>query len=665
MKNTKMATKLGLGFCALLCIMIALGGVAIAIMRMVAAHSRMMAQSYVPETVLSTALERNAWQTMYNMRAYALCEDPQLLAAGRTAFNDVLASIRELGEIAGTSPDRTTLRDSVRRIKALADEYDHLISETEGEVATIARTRQMLDEAAATYMTNCLLYVADQQSNFLAEIDAGLAPELFKQRVTKLARMNAVIQGGDAIRLGTHKFQALRNPEYLDQALAGFPAVETNLESLLAMTTRDENKVQIARIQEAARSYRTAMEDLRSAWLEREALGIRRNAVGNSVLEAARAGADVGVQHVVDGARNAVQRLSLAQPVLYGGLAVALLVSLLVTSRLGRSITVPLLQGVEHARQMAAGNFTQVMNVTRRDELGILADALNSTSEQLRKQIAEIQGAVGVLATSASEISVSVTQVAAGSTETAAAVSETTATVEEVKQTSRLASETARSVTDAAAHAAEISLAGRKATEETMLRMGDIRQQMGAIADSIVRLSEQSQAIGTIIATVDDIAEQSNLLAVNAAIEAAKAGELGKGFGVVAQEIKSLASQSKQATGQVRTILADIQKATSAAVMVTDQGSKAVEIGVTQARQTGESIDKLANSIQDAAQVARQIATSSHQQVAGMDQVSMAMENIKEASHQNVESMGQLKTAARSLQDLGEKLRALVALYKA
>src|SRR4030067_173625 len=109
--------------------------------------------------------------------------------------------------------------------------------------------------------------------------------------------------------------------------------------------------------------------------------------------------------------------------------------------------------------------------------------------------------------------------------------------------------------------------------------MHRIQEQMESIAQSIVRLSEQGQAIGEIIATVNDLAEQSNMLAVNAAIEAAKAGEQGKGFAVVAQEVKSLAEQSKQATAQVRTILGDIQKATSGAVMATEQGSKAGETG--------------------------------------------------------------------------------------
>ena len=288
---------------------------------------------------------------------------------------------------------------------------------------------------------------------------------------------------------------------------------------------------------------------------------------------------------------------------------------------------------------------------------------LQEANRSLQAHAAQITESVGVLSTAARHILDLSAQVAANATETAAAVSETTATVEEVRQTSRVASERARTVAENSQQAATVSLAGRHATDLTIERMNQIRQQMESIAEGIVRLSEQSQAIGGIIATVDDIAEQSNLLAVNAAIEAAKAGEQGRGFAVVAQEIKSLASQSKQATGQVRGILSDIQKATSVAVLATEQGSKAVEAGMSQSRQTGSAIDNLAGSIQEAAQASIQIAASSQQQVAGMTQVAQAMESIKHASAQNVDSMTQLKTAAQNLLELGVKLKEVAARY--
>jgi methyl-accepting chemotaxis protein len=179
-----------------------------------------------------------------------------------------------------------------------------------------------------------------------------------------------------------------------------------------------------------------------------------------------------------------------------------------------------------------------------------------------------------------------------------------------------------------------------------------------------VRLSEQGQAIGEIMASVNDLAEQSNLLAVNASIEAAKAGEHGKGFAVVAQEVRNLAQQSKQATAQVRTILSDFQKATSTAVMATEQGSKAVDSGVKQSAEASEAIRILTDSISEAAQAAAQIAASSQQQRVGMDQVALAMESIKQASLQNASSTKQGEAAAMNLHTLGQKMKLLVERYQ-
>jgi methyl-accepting chemotaxis protein len=272
----------------------------------------------------------------------------------------------------------------------------------------------------------------------------------------------------------------------------------------------------------------------------------------------------------------------------------------------------------------------------------------------------QLRESIDQLATSSAEILATTTQVAAGAAETASAVSETTATVEEVKQTAQLSSQKARNVSDSAQKASQVSQGGRKSVEEAMQGMQRIQEQMESIAESIVRLSEQSQAIGEIIATVNDLAEQSNLLAVNAAIEASKAGEQGKGFAVVAQEVKSLAEQSKQATAQVRTILGDIQKATGTAVLATEQGSKAVQAGVKQTAETGESIRLLADSIVEAAQAATQIAASSQQQMVGMDQVVLAMENIKQASVQNVSGTKQAEVAAQGLHELGQKLSEMI-----
>ena len=313
------------------------------------------------------------------------------------------------------------------------------------------------------------------------------------------------------------------------------------------------------------------------------------------------------------------------------------------------------------AERVAAGDLTVVIDAGgESNQADTLERALQIMLVNLRETHRELREGFGVLASSSTEILATVSQVAASVSETATAVSETSTTAEEVKQTAHLSNQKAKAVQETSLRTASVSEAGRQAVADTLEGMNHIREQMESIAESVVRLSEQGQTIGEIIATVNDLAEQSNLLAVNAAIEATRAGEYGKGFAVVAQEVKSLAEQSRQATTQVRTILMEVQKATSAAVMATEQGSKAVAAGVKQANDAGESIRALSGSVGEAAQAATQIAASSQQQFVGMDQIASAIASIRQATAQNLAGTKQLEASALSLQELGARLKVLV-----
>ena len=343
---------------------------------------------------------------------------------------------------------------------------------------------------------------------------------------------------------------------------------------------------------------------------------------------------------------------------------VAIFVSLSAAILINRVIAKPLKDISDVAGKIASGNLTVNLEFEdRSDEVGILSKTFHTMVERLQKQTRDITEAINVLASSSNQIVTTIAELAAGTEQTAVATNETTTTAEEVKQAATVSTQKVRRVTEISQNAVQVSQSGEILVNETIGGINKIREQMEYIAETIVKLSEHNQAVGEIIASVDDLAEQSNLLSVNASIEATKAGEQGKGFLVVAHEIKSLAEQSRQATKQVRTILSEIQKATTTAVLATEKGSKSVEAVVKQSGGTGDSIKELTKSINEVSQAVTQISASNQQQLVGMDQVVLAMFNIKQATAQNAAGTKQVELTVRSLQEVGQKLKDMVKHY--
>jgi methyl-accepting chemotaxis protein len=344
----------------------------------------------------------------------------------------------------------------------------------------------------------------------------------------------------------------------------------------------------------------------------------------------------------------------------------SLIIAVPISMRVLSAIISSLREVAAAASRVAAGDLNfDLAPSTRSDEIGVLEETFRQMVAGLREMTSELRAAAGTLSEASSDILKTTSEIGTSAAETSASVNATAITMEQVKQTVQLSADKARQVSDVAQRTSEVAQGGREAVEDVARVMARIREQVEAVATSILHLSEQSQAIGEIIAAVNDLTDQSKLLAVNAAIEAGRAGEHGRGFAVVAQEVKSLADQSKQATGKIRAILGEIQKATGAAVLATEQGTKAVDAGVAQSTQAGEAIRVLAESIENAAQAAVQIAATSQQHLAGVSQVATAMESIKLATAQNASGIRQAEEAAKNVTGLGEKLKSLVGKYRA
>ncbi len=313
------------------------------------------------------------------------------------------------------------------------------------------------------------------------------------------------------------------------------------------------------------------------------------------------------------------------------------------------------------AHQIGQGDLN--IKFTKRSDNDLLGVALENMLSNLNTIMFELKHGILSLNSATTEILATTTEVASGASQTSSAVAQTSASIEEIKQTAKSSSAKAVQTAESTSKAIEIAKSGTLGLIENMQGLAQIKEKMDLIASNIILLSQQSQQIGEITSTVEDIANQSNMLAVNASIEAIKAGEQGKGFSIVALELKNLSEQSKQGAKQVQKILTDIQKVTGTLVMAAEQGAKAVERGVKQAQSAKNSMDQLNTTVQSAANAGKQIAASYEQELAGMDQISGAMNSVREATIQNLSSIKQVEESAHDLNTLSQKLREIMEHY--
>jgi methyl-accepting chemotaxis protein len=484
------------------------------------------------------------------------------------------------------------------------------------------------------------------------------------------------------VESGSRAFVMSGEDKHLDQERTALARSEVALQRLSQLTA--DNPTQQARLRALVPLIQARTDRAQELIATRRdkgyeaALALFRTGEGKVAMDAIRAAvAEMqGDERRLLERRNTQSEVTAASSlstIVWGTLFAFVLVGI-AGSVITRGITGSLRAIVGAAERLGGGDLTARALVSSTDEVGRLAQAFNKMGENLGTTLVSaetekqarrrIEGLLETIAETAnglvsatSEILAATTQQASGAQEQAAAVAQTVSTVDEVVQTSEQSAARARSVSELSQRSAEVGRAGARVVDESVRAMDLVREQVESLAESILALAEQAQAIGDIIATVNEIAEQTNLLALNAAIEASRAGEHGKGFGVVAGEVKLLAEQSKKATHQVRQILGEIQRATNSAVMATEEGTKSVGAASKVITQAGDTIKTLSGIIDDGSQAATQIAASAGQQATGMAQIHVAMRNISQVTNQNLGSTRQTEQAAKDLSRLGERLR--------
>ena len=238
----------------------------------------------------------------------------------------------------------------------------------------------------------------------------------------------------------------------------------------------------------------------------------------------------------------------------------------------------------------------------------------------------------------------------------AAALQQAQETVDELRQTSRLTAEKSRQVAASASEADQAGRVGTEALEATMSSLEEIRAEVGEMAQRIRGLDEHTREIAGIVETVKGLADQSNMLALNAAIEAVRSGEHGKGFGVVAREVRSLADQSIEATARIREILATLSSSTREVAELSRSGEERVRSSLDEVRASGNQLRRLATLVQETGGTMRTITAAVAQQDVGTNQIATAVGDLSVQMQRTLQSVQQTEEVSRSVQRLAEGL---------
>jgi methyl-accepting chemotaxis protein WspA len=396
----------------------------------------------------------------------------------------------------------------------------------------------------------------------------------------------------------------------------------------------------------------------------RSVLQTRLVPVNNRLQAALQELTDASKREADQSTREITASSNLMQFSMAVSLGMASLLALFCGYLLYRAITTPLDRLVASAEQVRDGDFSHRVELSRHDEFGVLASAFN-------RMVDDLTGLIGQIQRSSIQVSTSITETAATSKEQQATASEIAATTSEIGATSREISATSkelvRTMEDVSAVADQTaSMAGEG--RAGLIRMEEMMRQIAAAAGSINAklgvLNEKAGNINQVVTTITKVADQTNLLSLNAAIEAEKAGEYGRGFGVVATEIRRLADQTAVATYDIEQMVKEIQSAVSAGVMGMDKFSEEVRRGMQEIQQVGGQLSNIIEHVQGLAPRFETVSEGMQAQAVGAGQISDALAQLGDAVTQTVESLQQSSQAIDELNQVAAGLRGSVSRFK-
>jgi len=484
-----------------------------------------------------------------------------------------------------------------------------------------------------------------------------------------LSLLNGINQSLAGLRgymlLGADKFKEERTEAWEKTIL---PRLD-QLKKLSANWTNPENVKRLQEIAEIIPEFQRAQQEIEDiaksdpatakAWLGSKAAP-RAFAIKERLEKMAANQREL----VVNDSREAQEASSALQTMMLVLLAVGMALAAAIAVFTRRGITRPVQELSSQAELVARGDLTVEITQRTKDEIGQLASSFRAMVESLRATIGQVGEASAAVASASSQISSSTEQMAAGAQEQTSQAGEVASAVEEMTKTILENSKNAGTTAETAKQAMHAAEQGGKAVEETVVGMKRIAEVVKKSAATVQELGKSSDQIGEIISVIDDIADQTNLLALNAAIEAARAGEQGRGFAVVADEVRKLAERTTKATKEIAGMIKKIQEDTRGAVSSMEEGTRQVDEGIQLADKAGEALREIVEISQKVTDMVTQIAAASEEQSSASEQISKNVEAISAVTQETAQGTQQMARAAEDLNRLTENLQQLVSKFR-
>jgi methyl-accepting chemotaxis protein len=328
------------------------------------------------------------------------------------------------------------------------------------------------------------------------------------------------------------------------------------------------------------------------------------------------------------------------------------------------AVVAPLHESSEVLNKIAAGDLTERMKGSYRGDFEAIKDNINHLADSFNNALSDVSAAIQATASASSQISSSAEEMAAGAQEQSSQTSEVASAVDEMTKTIMDTTQNASSASETAKNAGTIAKEGGRVVSETIQGMNRIASVVKQSAETVHQLGKSSDQIGEIVQVIDDIADQTNLLALNAAIEAARAGEQGRGFAVVADEVRKLAERTTKATKEIANMIKQIQKDTSEAVISMTSGTVEVDRGRELADEAGKSLSQIITGAQQVVDIVTQVAAASEEQSSAAEQISKNLEAINHVTNESATGIQQIARASEDLNRLTINLQELISRFK-